>query len=110
MFTGRNASQHFRYMPLTSSRAMRLLVIEPGEYDAPLSCKLMRTTLDEHPPYYALSYAWQEPRTDTALRPVYGEKIDEEEWLSISIKSPAHLRVAQKFAEGSWMTGGLFRH
>jgi hypothetical protein len=48
----------FSYTPLESSEDIRLVVIEPGERDSPLLCRLITARFDEDPVYEALSYVW----------------------------------------------------
>lgn len=46
------------YSPLEGPRAIRLLVIHPGQYPDIVTCHLEVTDLDTAPAYEALSYAW----------------------------------------------------
>ncbi|KAF4450155.1 HET-domain-containing protein [Fusarium austroafricanum] len=49
----------YSYSPISVERAeIRLLVIEPGAWDANLECRLQHAVLTEMPPYEALSYTW----------------------------------------------------
>ncbi|KAK4182805.1 putative heterokaryon incompatibility protein [Podospora australis] len=64
----------FRYQPLTSPNAIRLLVLEPSkDHDAPLTGTLLHTTLEDCDfeliePYTALSYVWGDPtKTGTLI-------------------------------------------
>lgn len=45
-------------MDTLTGDAFRVLVLLPGERDAPLRCELLTTSLADHPPYEALSYVW----------------------------------------------------
>ncbi|KAF3808423.1 hypothetical protein GCG54_00013062 [Colletotrichum gloeosporioides] len=47
------------YQPLSHQRAVRLIIFHPSlEDNAPLSCSLVETSLDQPEDYYALSYTW----------------------------------------------------
>ncbi|PQE13628.1 heterokaryon incompatibility protein [Rutstroemia sp. NJR-2017a BVV2] len=54
-------SEPYQYTPLdASSNAIRLLTIHPIDPHDPssLNCSLVQMSLDHHPAYHALSYAW----------------------------------------------------
>ncbi|KAK8057796.1 heterokaryon incompatibility protein-domain-containing protein [Apiospora saccharicola] len=57
------------YRRIDASRFIRLVVIEPGNWESPISCRLVHSFLDRDPTndYVALSYAWGSPRV---TRPV----------------------------------------
>jgi hypothetical protein len=62
----------FRYIPLEpDSNAIRLLTIHPADPGQPsiLDCSLVQTSLDNHPEYYALSYAWKDDLSDSQFSP-----------------------------------------
>lgn len=49
----------YSYQPLPHQRAIRLIILYPSlEDNAPLSCSLVETSLDQPEDYYALSYTW----------------------------------------------------
>src|SRR5258708_3736188 len=49
----------FEYNPLNpDSSEIRLLILEPGEWDSPINCRLEHEFLDTNPRYEALSYTW----------------------------------------------------
>ncbi|KAK7994432.1 hypothetical protein PG991_016020 [Apiospora marii] len=52
----------------------RVLVLLPGERDAPLRCELRTTSLADHPPYEALSYVWS-IKPDPARLEVDGQSV-----------------------------------
>jgi hypothetical protein len=54
----------YRYGSLESWRNIRLLQIEPGEYDEKIQCSLRLTSVDNPSPYIALSYAWGQLHAD----------------------------------------------
>lgn len=97
----------YRYQPLVHPRSLRILVIEPGPYDDLLSCKLLRTTLDTCPPFYALSYAWQEHRTATALRETHAQDMTDEKWQCISVSAPSWLDITQNLMGTLWQPPSL---
>jgi hypothetical protein len=51
------ASQ-FQYSPLVGASDIRLVILEPGRDDDPVSCRLINASLGENPVYEALSYTW----------------------------------------------------
>ena len=59
----------FQYQPLPDGNHFRVLALEPGNADSPLSCKLEVVSVQDarQSEYEALSYAWG--RSDEALRP-----------------------------------------
>src|ERR1700753_813300 len=52
----------YAYEPLRTSQAIRLLHLHPGIGDEPLIASLEAFTIDNAPPYEALSYLWGDPR------------------------------------------------
>jgi hypothetical protein len=53
----------FQYTPLDIwSNSIRLLTIAPADPKNPslIKCSLLQTSLDHHPEYHALSYAWKD--------------------------------------------------
>ena len=48
----------YEYAPLTEKRHTRLIHLQPGKWQDPLSCHITTCTLDTSPPYSALSYTW----------------------------------------------------
>ena len=75
----------FQYTPLVEEDAIRLLVIEPGHYDDPIRCTLIKTPLSEAPPYYALSYAWREAIPDDIEQQRFKNPHRRLDWNSLSI-------------------------
>ncbi|KAF1837714.1 HET-domain-containing protein, partial [Decorospora gaudefroyi] len=61
-----------------SSRWIRLLILAPGTFNAPLSIRLKNTNLDAVDAYTALSWRWSKPTETTTL------KVDQDETLTIS--------------------------
>jgi hypothetical protein len=60
----------FQYTPLdTSSNAIRLLTIRPPNPSQPsiIECSLSQSSLDNHPKYHALSYAWKDEYLEEQL-------------------------------------------
>ena len=60
---------NFRYEPLTTPDAFRLLVLEPGAADDPLRCRIFHATHSSHLDYEALSYAWGSPEGEVGPAP-----------------------------------------
>ncbi|KAH7324724.1 heterokaryon incompatibility protein-domain-containing protein [Stachybotrys elegans] len=54
------SSSNFRYRPLNTQHGedFRLLILEPGPWDAEIRCKLKHAAFDTAPEYEAISYAW----------------------------------------------------
>ncbi|KAI7183713.1 hypothetical protein KC363_g8084 [Hortaea werneckii] len=53
--------EEYQYPPLldnSKSKSFRLLSLLPGDFEAPLCCRIQNFTLDHAPPYEALSYVW----------------------------------------------------
>ena len=48
----------FQHLPLTASREIRVLVLQPGLNDSLIYCQLEHVRLDTNPTYEALSYVW----------------------------------------------------
>lgn len=49
----------YRHQPLRTPRATRLVELEQSnDFNAPIRCKLQEVSLDNCPPYEALSYSW----------------------------------------------------
>ena len=69
------ASQRYRYLPLDSSKnEIRLLKVLYATYsDEPIKCVLFHTSLDEAPPYQALSYSWGDRSTAFPIKINAGE-------------------------------------
>ncbi|KAK2048435.1 hypothetical protein LZ31DRAFT_448188, partial [Colletotrichum somersetense] len=57
----------YRYSPLTLNREIRLLKLHAGEGLKELSGELVNATLDETPPFTAISYAWGAPQPRKAI-------------------------------------------
>jgi hypothetical protein len=49
------------YGALSDTNSIRLLVLEPGQNDDPLICSLQESSLDDCPPFEAISYVWGSP-------------------------------------------------
>ncbi|KAH8593983.1 heterokaryon incompatibility protein-domain-containing protein [Bisporella sp. PMI_857] len=60
----------YRYVPLDASKNdIRLLrVLFATSHDDPIRCVLFHTTLDEAPPYQALSYSWGDRTTSCPIQ------------------------------------------
>jgi Heterokaryon incompatibility protein (HET) len=43
-------------------RQIRVLTLLPGNWHDPISCELEAVSLDDDPAYFALSYAWGDPK------------------------------------------------
>ena len=59
--------EEYIYLPLDSPEHIRLLELLPcdGDQEAPISCRLRQTTLqDAENQYEAISYAWGSERTE----------------------------------------------
>lgn len=65
----KKALEPFEYQPLPDASHVRILALEPGTADAPLSCKLQVVSIQNarHSEYEALSYAWG--NNDQPLKP-----------------------------------------
>jgi hypothetical protein len=58
------------YLPLNLPDETRILTVSPGDYDAPLICKLSTMSLTKNTiPYQALSYCWSRSTTMTPPDP-----------------------------------------
>src|SRR5271170_2412568 len=59
------ASEHpsFHYQPLNhKAREFRLLKLLPySSFEDDVCCEIFHSSLDDHPPYEALSYVWGDP-------------------------------------------------
>ncbi|KAF9889455.1 hypothetical protein FE257_007357 [Aspergillus nanangensis] len=51
----------YTYQPLEQPDAIRLLVIEPGSADDPISIRLVPACLSDNPQFEAISYVWGNP-------------------------------------------------
>ncbi|KAH8588292.1 heterokaryon incompatibility protein-domain-containing protein [Bisporella sp. PMI_857] len=52
-----------------SSRGFRLAILQPSaHFPASITCNLVEVTLDDHPIYEALSYAWGDPKIQATLQ------------------------------------------
>jgi hypothetical protein len=59
----------YQYEPLPQGTpSIRLLILEPGGWNAPIHCQLQCEALNSNPAYEALSYVWGEPKD---LRPIH---------------------------------------
>jgi hypothetical protein len=56
-----SSAKQYAYTSLTREREIRLLALEPAAFDGNLSCHLMIASLDDPPPFEALSYVWGDP-------------------------------------------------
>lgn len=56
-------NQNFPYEKLHNSQSFRLLEIENGDSNCPISCNLRLHSLETAPSYQALSYVWGAPAT-----------------------------------------------
>lgn len=51
----------YNYQPLIDDAEIRILTLQPGQWDAPIECQLRHSSLDKEPDYEALSYVWGDP-------------------------------------------------
>jgi hypothetical protein len=51
----------YQYESLNDSRRIRLLYLHPGRWADKVSCHLRQISIDERPPYEALSCCWGDP-------------------------------------------------
>jgi hypothetical protein len=52
-------SQPYEYTPLKDGEVRLLdLLLAPGDDQSPISCRLYHVSIDNMPPYEALSYSW----------------------------------------------------
>lgn len=60
----------FSYRSVDSgSRGFRLAILQPSaHFTAPITCNLVEVTLNDHPIYEALSYAWGDPKIQATLQ------------------------------------------
>ncbi len=59
----------FKYEPLhPSDESIRILILDPGPWAAPIHCRLEHTKLSENREYEALSYVWGDPTTQEIIR------------------------------------------
>ena len=54
------------YQPL-QHREIRIITLGPGEWNDRIACTLQKVSLDENPPYEALSYCWGDPKDPKKL-------------------------------------------
>lgn len=67
----------YKHKPLEQPDHVRLILLLPGTFDEPLSCRLLHCQRTQHIPYTALSYVWGDSGfSDTLL--VRGETADED--------------------------------
>jgi hypothetical protein len=58
----------YNYLPLRDLQEVRLLHIQPGEWDSPISCHITKVTLEApNLEYEALSYTWGHPRKESPI-------------------------------------------
>lgn len=57
-----DAMYHPLYRPIQKDKEIRLLVLEPGEGNDTIRCRLKHVSLSEDPKYEALSYVWGHSR------------------------------------------------
>ena len=69
--------EEFSYPPLpVGVDAIRILVIEPGNFSSPLVCSLTSVAFSSKPRYVALSYTWGDPHPDSAALPIVPSETD----------------------------------
>jgi hypothetical protein len=50
----------YQYLPLEDARTIRLIALSPAKITSqPLECIIFHNSLDDPPPYAALSYEWK---------------------------------------------------
>ncbi|KAF2703516.1 hypothetical protein K504DRAFT_495621 [Pleomassaria siparia CBS 279.74] len=63
------AAALYRNYPLDHERSqIRLLIVHPGEWEDDISCDFKIVSLDHHPTYAALSYAWGREEPDSLAK------------------------------------------
>lgn len=68
---GSSAVFGFDYPPLPAGvDCIRVLKVEPGRFSESLSCTLDSVTFGDKPTYFALSYTWNDPYTDSKRLPI----------------------------------------
>jgi hypothetical protein len=59
----------FQYQPLDPDiNTIRIVTLEPGDFETPMHCTLQHADLDTHTQYEALSYVWGDPKLTTPIR------------------------------------------
>ncbi|KAK2728382.1 ankyrin unc44 [Colletotrichum kahawae] len=94
------------YQPLSHKRAIRLIKLHQSlEDDAPLSCNIVETSVDEPEDYYALSYTWGgEAPSQRMLIQGHTASATSESSASIILVTPncaTALRKLRKLVQGS---------
>src|SRR6186997_769638 len=51
----------YPYTPLIGPKVIRLIDLQPGQKDDPVSVRLFSVSLESAPPYDAISYVWGDP-------------------------------------------------
>ncbi|KAI6080623.1 heterokaryon incompatibility protein-domain-containing protein [Hypoxylon rubiginosum] len=70
MVLSRASTTDFPYPPLPSKEdALRILTIQPGDFDDEITATLTPVTFGAKPKYAALSYTWGDPYPDNAALP-----------------------------------------
>ncbi|KAK8017278.1 hypothetical protein PG991_008354 [Apiospora marii] len=81
------------YRRLESPRLIRLVILEPGDWGSPISCRLdCRSLADKSINYVALSYAWGAPKI---TRPVLVDGIE----LEVTVNLESALRHLRRQSE-----------
>ncbi|KAK0102717.1 hypothetical protein ONS95_006319 [Cadophora gregata] len=74
MNTMASTTELYHHAPFTDVRSIRLLFLQPGQFDDVINVRLKVFSLDDLPPYCALSYAWGPPPHTTPVS-CYGKKL-----------------------------------
>jgi hypothetical protein len=53
-----NRSYDYRKLNCELGQEIRLVVVQPGEYTAPIRCEIIHVNLEDDPEYAAVSYTW----------------------------------------------------
>ncbi|KAK0099321.1 hypothetical protein ONS96_008549 [Cadophora gregata f. sp. sojae] len=69
-----STTELYHHAPFTDVRSIRLLFLQPGQFDDVINVRLKVFSLDDLPPYCALSYAWGPPPHTTPVS-CYGKKL-----------------------------------
>lgn len=92
------ASSKFQYKPLENENSIRIILLLPGEDDAPVECICRHTNLDEPLGYLGLSYTWGNPK-DTLPIILDGHEVQVTENLESALR---HIR-STTMAIGYWI-------
>lgn len=91
----------YRYAPLPGPRAIRLIMLQAGDDDAPLCCEIVETDLDDPRDYSALSYTWggESPSLPMTVLPAGGNS--EPRVMLLTPNCAAALRILRRRIGGA---------